>query len=250
MNKYIIFSLLLTSVLFSCKKDDEPASQKTYLSKEIFPSTGMRTWTYDAQNKLTNIAFASNNETSNPSFNFRVQKLDAADRVTEAVIDYNDVTKTDIKIVNTFNADGKMISETEYNAATLAQLSSWDIAYTTTEILMTYKNGAGVLQFNDVYTLSTDGKNKIKWERTNASGVLQLRDVYSGFDDKKSPQSVFVPGWSIVPSNANNFTTDSLTNASGSTYGYTYTYEYNSDGYTTKRTSASGAVSTYEYTKK
>jgi len=252
MKKSLIPFAVIALVISSCKKNDTPAdTRKTYLTKEIFQSTGSRTWTYDAQNKLTNIEFASTNEASNPSYNFRVNTLDAGNRVVDATIDYINPTIADIKIVNVFGTDGKMITSTEQNPSTGATLSYYTFQYTATQTTVAYKNGAGIAQFSNVYTLSADGKNVVKNERYNGSAVLTNTDVYSAFDDKKTAQSIFVPGFSVIPYNTNNFTTDTYTQAStGAITVYTYTYEYNSDGYATKRISASGATITYEYVKK
>lgn len=245
----IIFGLALFAV--SCRKKDKTTpAQKTYLAKEVFQSTGSRTWTYDAQNKLINIEFASTNETSNPSFNFRVIGLDAFNRVVNATIDYVNPVRGDIKVVNVFGTDGKLLSETETDATTNTLLSSYSFQHTPTQVTATFKNGSGVIQFYDVYTLSSDGKNVTKRDRFNSSSVLSFSDVFSGFDNKKSAQSAFVPGFSVSISSANNFTTQVQTLSSGLVTTYTYTYEYNNDGYATKRISASGAISGYEYIKK
>lgn len=240
-----------TLLMFCCKKKGEdPEPQKIYLTKEIFQSTGTRTWTYDEKNNLTGVAFASSNESSNPSFSFLVKELDAKGRVTGAVIDYKDAARADLKIRNVYNSDGKMEYEEESNVSNGAVTSSYTFQYTPTQVTVSYKNAAGVLQFSDIYTLSSDGNNVVKRERFNSSNVLSFRDVYSGFDDKKSAQSAFVPGFSVAVNSVNNFTTDTYTNAAGISTVYTYTYEYNSDGYAVKRISASGAVSGYEYIKK
>lgn len=251
MKKLLITIVFAGLMLSSCKKNnDDVDTSKTYLSKETLVGIGVNTWTYDAQNKLTNVEFTSVNEAANPSYNFRITALNANGSIVEALQDFVSASGTDYKIVNDFSANGKLASVTYIDAATNTPKFTYTYTYTANQVTILYKNAAGVVQYSWVYTFSADEKNVVKLESYNAAAVLQNTYTYAGFDDKNSPQSVYVPGFSLSPVGANNFTASNFTTAAGVTTASAYTFEYNSDGYATKRISASGAANLYEYIKK
>lgn len=247
--------ILCVVALAACKKDkkeNEPVvEQKTYISKEIL-SIGVNNWVYSQDNYLEHMIFTSTNEAVNSSYNFGVNITDDKGRITDAQIDYTNPAKTDIRIKNVFSANGKLISSTQSNLASGVAINSYTFEYTANTIKFSYKNELGILQYYEIYTLSTDGKNVLKIQRYNDTNDLLSTYELSGFDDKKSVRSVYVPGYTVAPTSINNFTTQSYTdNARGAApIISTYTYEYNSDGYATKIISASGASNSFQYIKK
>jgi YD repeat-containing protein len=112
-------------------------------------------------------------------------------------------------------------------------------------------NNANVLLYSYENTLSADGKNIIEIKSFNAASVLTFTHVYSNFDAKKNNELLLPYGYYAFHSNENNYqnftNTNHITSAVTSS---TLTYEYNSDGYVTKRTSSTGSITLFEYIKK
>jgi YD repeat-containing protein len=253
LNTAILFMFLF--LFMACKKSDTatPAAQKTLLSKADFsPAGGIHTYTYDAAgNMLTEVSTAG---TSGVAFTTTFTNYDVMGRVTEYITDYVSAAYTDIKTVVSFNASGKIdkILDFQLNGGALDDYYTFE--YPAGKQIRKYYTNANVLSGIAENTFSADGKNRIETKNFNNPSnlsVLSNTQAYSNFDTKKTRDLLFPYGYSLVEASENNFqtltSTNNITNVVTTT---TYTYEYNSDGYFTKRTSSTGAVSLYEYIKK
>jgi hypothetical protein len=251
MNAKIILTILLLSILFSCKKkiEDVPAAQNTYCSKLVQPTVGTETWSYDAQNKPILKVFVSADENVNASYNYRILKYTANGSIEEAIYDYVSPSRQDIKVVNTFNAEGKVIREDFYNISTQA-LQSYSTAIYSTGSVRVNRFTAAVLSSYVLYTLSADGKNLDELKSYSANNVLSFSEKYANFDMQKSFQSLYPIGFGLGAASTNNSRTI-LSTIPPNTYTYNYNYEYNADGYVTKRiNTATGSMVTFEYIKR
>lgn len=252
MKSKTIFLVLWAVVLaIACKKNTTttPEATSTYLSKET-GSVGSFTYNYDAQNRLQSVVFVSSNEAINPSSTLTVTSYDAQNRLVDALTDYTSPTQIDFRETTTYDANGNVLSKRYYNNTTGVLLNGSQIAdYSVpNEVKVSYYNASNVLTSYTVYKY--DGNNRTEYRNYNAAGTQISAVVYSDYDANKAPYTLWHSGYAVAPVSKNNVGTQKVTNSTGVTTTYTYTYEYNADGYATKRTSASGAVSTYEYIKK
>ncbi|MEQ1554656.1 MAG: hypothetical protein ABL929_10780 [Ferruginibacter sp.] len=253
MKKILFLATTIIITFSACKKKDvpvTPAPLTTYLSKEIYPNLGTFTWAYNAQNKLSNIVFASENEAANKSYTYIVNNLDAEGKVLDATYDYVSAARADIKVVNTYTADGLLAQTRFTDLATGALLYYDNYIFTGTLIKINNYNALNARTGYSLSTLSADGKNTTETKVFNNSDVLQYTNTYNNFDNIKAAQSLFPKGIYGPLPRTNNYLSQVYTNAAGVPTTYTYTYEANTDGFTTKRISASGAINTFEYIKK
>lgn len=249
-----ILIILCVVILAACKKDkkeNEPVvEQKTYIKKQI-TSQGTNTWNYDAQNRLNTMQFASINEVPNPSYTYKASNFNNNGDINDALTDYISAIINDIKEINTYNADGNLIRVNFIDNVTGASQGYRTQEYTGNQIKLTNYNASNTINSSTLYTKSADGKNVVELKFYTSAGTLSGTTTYSNFDNKKNIQTLYPKGWSTGIKSENNYQTETYTPAStGITANYTYTYEYNEDGYVTKRIAASGAFISYEYIKK
>jgi hypothetical protein len=252
MKSKIILSTLLLCLLFSCKKksEDVPAVQNIYCSKLIQSTLGTETWSYDAQNKPTLLTFTSVDENVNPSYNYRILKYTANGSIEEAIYDYVSPTRQDVKLVNTFNAEGKFTRVDTYNASTQTLQSYSTAIYATGSVRVNYYATAAVLSSYYLYIPTADGKNVEEIKSYSGNNVLSYSNKNSNFDTQKSFQSLYPVGYLIGAVSTNNSRTIVLSEPPN-TFTYNYTFEYNADGYVTKRINATtGSVVSFEYIKR
>jgi hypothetical protein len=252
MKSTLILSTLLLCLLFSCKKksEDVPAVQNTYLSKLVHHSLGSFAYAYDAQNRLATEVFTSLDENVNSSSTYKVLKYNASGAIEEASYDYVAPARIDYKIVNTFAVDGRTSRTDAYNLQTGALQYYLVAIYTASSIRVNSFNAAGVLTSYYLYTLTADGKNYTKLESFTGSNVLSFSDTYSDYDTQKTFESLYPIGFSIYPSRVNNVLKDISIQGNTTTI-FNFTYEYNADGYVTKKTNtATGKAVVYEYIKR
>jgi YD repeat-containing protein len=246
------FLILILFFFIACKKNDTtpPAAQKTLLSKADFsPSGGVHTYTYDAAgNMLTEVSTAG---TLGTAFTTTFTNYDVMGRATEYITDYVSAAYTDDKTVVSFNASGKIdrILSFQLNGGAFIEYSTFEYP-AGKQIRKDYTN-ANALISSAESTFSADGTNLIETKNFSSAAVLRTTQAYSNFDTKKSKDLLFPYGYSPFEPNENNFQIlTSTNNITGAVTTTTYTYEYNSDGYVTKRTSSTGNIVLYEYIKK
>jgi YD repeat-containing protein len=245
------FLILIPFFFIACKKSDTPApaALKTYLTKTNHSALGIFTYTYDANNKLLTEVYASNG--SNPSYTNSFTGYDAQGRVTEFITDYTAAANPDIKTVVRFNAGGK-IDSMFFSLLSGGPVTDYSIyTYPAGKQIEKNYNNANVLSSSYEHTFSVDGKNVIETKTYNAAAVLRSTWVYSNYDTKKNNDLLLPYGYYPNPVSENNF--QNFTNTNHITSGVTSssrTYEYNSDGYVTKRTSSTGSITLFEYIQK
>lgn len=244
--------LLLMVACKKSKKSDEPVvAQKTYIKKQVY-STGIYTWNYDANNQLSTIEFTSANEAVNGSSIYRVNSTNNKGAITEAVYDAVSPTAIDYKYEYTYNTDGNLTRFSYANNATGMVMGYTNIEYlANNNIKYTTYNASNAITQSSLYILSADGKNVIEMRHYSATGELSATYLYTNFDTKKTQSILYPKGYSTSPNSENNFQTQSYTLSNNAIpISSTYTFEYNADGYRTKRTTSTGAIETTEYFKK
>jgi hypothetical protein len=251
MKILLLLSAFTVTTFLSCKKKDVPANNlKVYITKKTFAGFGSYTYNYDGQNKLTSEVFTSSDESANPSFTNAITGYNAQGNLLSSTYDYVSPTRSDLKISYTYNANGSLDTWVISDFATNAILYSYKFEYTPTTVKRISLSTAGVQTGASVNTFSADGKRIIKFQNLNASNVVTFTQDYSNFDDKKNDSELYPLGLSLTPVNENNPATITATSNTGVVTVFNYTFEYNEDGYRTKRISSAGSVNTFEYTKR
>lgn len=257
--KKILFALMTIVMLGSaCSKKGEPtptpvipAELKTYLSKEI-TIYGTHTWTYDVQNRVTNMAFVSKNEMLAKSYNLKINNLNAEGAIVEAVFDYVSASVADEKQTNVYNAQGKLIRQTDSDFATGAIKNYRTVEYLAgNQIKETHYNANNAVTSSTLYTKSADGEKIIEYKNYAYDGTLLSTIINSNFDTKKNYDFLHIKGFGLGISSVNNYQTETYTDAiTGVATINSYSYEYNTDAYVTKMYFKNDLIYTYEYIKK
>ena len=248
--KLLFATCLIAALSFSCGKDDgdpEPTELQTCLSKTI-TSSSTTTFHYDENNRAisSEVEFSSsplNNYSSAYTYN-------SSGQLTEWLI--TNTTSTRTKLLYFYNSSGQ-ISKIETYLVSPDGTSTPDretvASYATPgkiRVLTTPFGGSSYLETD--YFIDAKG-NIIKQQTYSPAGMMTTTSEYRSFDDKNSP-SLSTPRTSFAR-NVNNYLDVTITSHdTGGVSTGTYTYEYNPEGYPTKRTTNTGSITTYEYIKK
>ena len=247
--KKLMFACFAVSLAFTaCKKSNdvvEPA-HRNLITKITYDGAVpadrlMYTYTYDASNRMTTFARTSN--PSNPSRNYTFTY-----NANGSLAEYFESIGNN-KGKYTYNADGTVATQKEYSVS-----GAVETLYNT----YTYTYAAGIVTENYVYSPTGNGfRQEYKYDvngnnievksynttPANPAGTFSGTATYGNYDAQNNPNSSYPPAFIFPGSAKNNYR--SLSYNSGGTA--TYTYEYNADGYPTKRSAGSTDVSVYEY---
>lgn len=242
---------LLTAICIifstSCKKDKESQRQDTLLTQYI-TSSETTTYSYDDNNRATGYAV----ENIVPSYNYTAAySYNSSGQLTE--VRYNPANSIeDTKDVYTYNSNGQLMTmESFYVTNTYSSLfAKYEADYSTTGRVKLYRYssaGAGIPFLNTEYILDNKG-NVVQQLTYDTGGNLIVTTENADFDNKKLP-SMSLQQTGFVQS-THNYGKVTVTPTGGSSSVTTYVYEYDSDGFPTKRTASTGAIVRYTYVKK
>lgn len=245
-----IVALLVCIVLTSCSKNDDDSNQEelqTYLTK-ITTSNSTTAYYYDENNRITLEEVTSTSSQVALYRNF----YNNNGQLIERTEDYTD-DSFDYKYTYHYNAEGNLTKIETYiieggAAPSYHQKSEAD--YSVPGKISIYRTPSfGTIPFLEFeYSLDYKG-NVLERLVYSPSGTLQNTTEYTTFDDEKSPEQL-LPNTSYVKF-FNNYLSYKFTyNDTGEVSNLAFTYEYNNDGYPKKRTSNTGSIITYEYTKR
>lgn len=243
--------LLLIALFFilavGCKKDKGPQPVITLLAQSV-TSSETTTYTYDENNKVTGYVV----ENIVPDYNYTaVFTYNSSGQLTE--VRYNPANSIeDTKDVYSYNASGQLSTIESYYVTNVYSsiYAKYEADYGTAGKVSVYKfssAGTGTAYLNTEYILDSKG-NVVQQLTYNISGNVIVTTENSLFDNKKAagaslPQTGFVQ-------NVNNYGKVTVTATGGMPGVTTYSYEYDADGFPTKRTASTGSVIRYEYLKK
>ena len=247
-NKFFLPIGLSTVLFFSCGKDDDIGNQQlqTLLSKSITNSQ-TTTYTYDSNNRATGFSAVFSNPINNYTTTYT---YNSSGQVAEAYYDNESATATDTKLVYFHNTSGQITKVETYLVTDGVETydSKLEADYSTVGKVSVYETPlSGMPYLNVEYYLDANG-NISSQLSYDASGLLIVTTEYSDYDDNKRA-SASLPDENFVRS-INNFGTVTVTATGGTPSVGTFAYEYNDDGYPTKRTSNTGSVVSYEYIKR
>lgn len=239
--------MALSCIIASCKKEkveEQPATPATNLLIRSVTEANtndslVRTFTYDANNRVTVI-----NQTANPSNAARTFTFSYNPNGSLAYYDDNIFGRYRL----TYNAAGKVDSKKTYTVNNGTETLSYSLIYTYNGSVVTenYTPQPGIGSI-EKYTFDGSGNlitvnSYLKSSPTDNVGAANGTSTYSNYDNKKNNEGGF-PSAVRFPSNSvNNEGSVVYTNGS-----YSYTYLYNADGYVTKRTDNGGYITLYQY---
>lgn len=257
----LLCCMLLLAVFGACRKAGaQPDGRKTYLEKMI-NSTGTTSFAYDEQNRMISQTFigADGSPASRTTLTYS-EFNDAGLPTQSTAVTENTITGTAVyeydaqnRIVKTVHSEGSLSS---------GIASTTRYVYNTNAVEVSNYGPNEMFWGRVLYQLNAQG-NVSGYEIYTEENVLRQRVSSATYDDKKSLQEFYRRSPFLTASfftlSANNVTdwTSTLLTTAGNTIHYSYSYEYNTDGYATKRTlkdlSNSGVVITsvtFEYVKR
>lgn len=242
----------------SCGKDkgnDKP-SGTILLSKLTVQNVGTTTtFTYDDQKRMIKAVSVFSNPKNNNTITFT---YNGEGRLVEYVKDYTDPVYEDSKTVIIYLTPGyDFVGADIYSMSNLSvPRSSLDFEFSANKITRINYKADGITASGKTEITLAEGANNTSaiklYKITSGVPTLLSTENYSDYDDKNSPDGFYPKEYKLLVSgiltSVNNYknlkATDNLTEE---VFTYYYTYEYNAEGYVTKRTSASGETITYEY---
>ena len=248
MNRKLLASLFISiAFLGGCIKDPV-VTPRLLLTKWTYVGIGTYKYDYDAEKRLTILTYTPLKGTVSiqhyAEFNAAGAPLYYNHSYAGAPTDMSHYrpeydASGRLTILRTYDADNNLRERKVYT-------------YSTTNIEQLTYTATGALDLRVVYFINTAG-NITSIDYYNAAGVLQQRRNFSLFDDQKSNK------W-LVPAvegrylySENNYRAYNMYDPfTGITQNFTCVYEYNTDGYVTRRTSTntatgSTAIQTFEY---
>lgn len=243
--KNLFIVIIASLLLFSCRKKDkvEPMPQHNYLKTEVLQIfSGVVTYTvtsnyqYDAQNRISSIDEVStdttryaNCKTSNFVYNADGTRKSCEVRYTYPPINYAD------RYEYIYDASGRLVEVQNKNIETNAIRARYTYEYAGNTITKRYLSPVGVATQTDVYTLN--GNNIVQIKYYNGAGANTSTHEFSNFDTKPNAYKMRNADAQEPTQSINNYRTSTSTIIStGVETNAKYAFEYNADGYPTKRT--------------
>lgn len=241
MKKLMFLSLALSVVFTACKKnsDVEPAHKNLLVKKT--DNDGLNfVFSYDANNRMSGYTMSSNPYNAARNYTFTYNSNGGLAEYFESI--------GSMKGKYTYNVDGTLAGKKGYSVSGTVETLVNTYTYTyvggiVTENYVFAPTGNG---FRIEYKYDVNGNNteekSYNTTPANPAGTYSGTVIYGNYDAQVSPSSYY-PSAFLFPGSAKN-NPGSLTYSSGGTG--TYTYQYNIDGYPTKRTMGT-EISVYEY---
>ncbi|KQC00150.1 RHS repeat protein [Pedobacter sp. Hv1] len=245
MKKLILAMLTISIVLNACKKEAieevvkiEP-THKNLLLKRVDNDGLVFNYTYDANNRLTSYTRTSNAANPAQSFTFIYNSNGSLAEMTN-----NNFNRT----IFSYNADGTISKKLEYNGtgASATLINTYLYTYAAGVVTEQYIFASTGNGWRYLHTYDTKGNLiEIKYYTTTSSDLI---GTFSGsstykYDDKPSYKSTMPKEFFFPNSAVNNL---NVAYGNSGAVSYSYTYEYNVDGYPIKQSDGFN-VSNFEY---
>ena len=232
--------------LAGCVITDHLIPNRYRITKREAVGTGTSSYTHSEVNRLAKETFAP--AVAVEPYYYEFTSFDPSNRLLEAVQHFADPTR-DLAHEVLRGADGKITRIRKYCVGGPTCTSGiWYFTYpgANTVDVKFWDNGS-IFRSTDSYTFNGAGQvTQIK--RYNSADVLLTTTTNSTFDDKRNIFSYYPEGFLTVPSSNNNVIDfQVLTHATSTVTNGTYSYEYNPDGWVTKRTRAGASDDILEY---
>jgi len=259
MKKIFSISVTVATLLVaSCGKDNDnstPSGTLLLAKASIQPAGTTTTFTYDDQKRMIKAASVFSNPKNDNTITFT---YDAQGLLVEYVKDYADPIYEDTKTAVVYLTPGNdFVGADIYSMSNLSMpQSSLDFEFSANKITRINYKADGITASGKTEITLAEGANNTsvikEYKITGGVPTLLSTENYSDYDDKNSPYGFYPREYKLLVSgiltSVNNYkklkATDDLT---GEVSTYNYTYQYNAEGYVSKRTSESGETLTYEY---
>jgi YD repeat-containing protein len=251
LKKLILLSLSILAV--SCSKDDNYVAKENRLLTET-NEISTKTFSYNSDNKLSKITDVGDVDNYGSTQAITSFGYDSNGNMTLKTIEYSGNVSYGISYAYAYNSDGQITSLSVSHAS--ANGSNSFISYST----FSYTNDSKITEtlhttdgeYNDIITLLVynysssfnliDLSTYTNVSSTNPNGQLSSTSLYSNYDTKKTPYSSLNVLLDFSYASKNNVGKYDISNSS-----ITYTYEYNADGYPTKKIASNNNVTTFTY---
>jgi len=240
---FIAASVLLLAAT-ACKKDKDESPKPVRLKSYVSPGTGTFSYTYDANGRMQTETYSGN--ASNPARTISFTAYDNTGRLLEYVADY-DGAVSDSKAIVSYDG-GRPNRVFSYFVSGGGLMGSTVIEYpSANKAVVKYYSTTGVLRYYNEYTFDAAG-NMTEDKYYGSTGAHEYTTVYGNYDNQKNPNLLMPQGYYAITLSQNNYRSYAQTiTSTGAVTNRTFTFEYNNQGYATKRTSSTGSITTYEY---
>ncbi|MCF0074101.1 hypothetical protein LZD49_26700 [Dyadobacter sp. CY261] len=234
-------------VLSGCNlSDHEIPSGRVRLVKRQTAGYGTYSYTYDAMNRLATETFV-------PALMITPYQISFTDytpdnRLAEAVEDlpapFNDLGHEVLR-----GPDGRISRIRKYCVGGPTCTSGiWYFSYPVDGVTeVEFWDNGSLFRGTDVYTLNSAGQI-VEIKHYDSADVLITTTINLTFDDKKNTFSFYPEGFLTSPTSSNNTVSYRITNhITSEITDVSNEYEYNAEGWVTKRMTAGFATSTFEY---
>jgi hypothetical protein len=238
--KLLTQTIVLLAVLtaFSCSKDDDPTYAEPAhrnLLLEIENPDSKQVFIYDSNfNLFSQESFVDGYSSGTSQYTFENGKIKRVTSVGRR-IEFSYIGDQ-IDNVKTYNgaAPNEQLTGTESYVYGINRVTEYYYAASGDGYRRVYRY--------DPVTGNTIDLNIYETTSIDNVGVFLTKTTYGNYDSNKNPLAD-LPFWNFPLVQKNN--PGKVEDETG--YVRNYTYEYNADGYPTKRTSGGGSIETYKY---
>lgn len=253
-----IFAITILSFFaVACSNDgDSEANKPVSLLTKFTHDSGYSNYTYDANNKL------SLTEEVNPGFsNYKTTFVYNSNGKIEESLTVSTggmFPSAPLKMTYTYDAQNRLIEKKYFqapsqNSALFNYFRSDFFEYNGNLLtLKSFKKEDNFPDTRTIYEFDNNGNiiKKIAYSQmtaNNPNGLIFYSETYI-YDDKMNPETS-LPSEYKFPNFTKNNQLKTTNVMSNETYITDFVYEYNTDGYVTKRSSSDFSSSAYEYKK-
>lgn len=241
-----IVAFLLTGLVACTLEDHEVPSGNVRVVKWELVGYGTYRYTHDAMNRLATEVFEPVGMIT--PYDVAFTDFTADNRLVQAVENFpaplNDLGHEVVRA-----PDGKIERIRKYCVGGPTCTSGiWYFTYPAANVVeVKFWDNGSLFHGTDAYTFNSAGQiTEIR--HFNASDVLTTTTTHLTFDDKKNMLSFYPEGYLTVPASNNNVVDFTVTNhLTSEVVSASYAYEYNSEGWVTKRMRTGFATQLLEY---
>ena len=242
-----LVTLFCIFTLIGCVFTDHLIPNRYRITKRQTVGYATSNYTHSEVNRLAKETFVPVG--SIESYYFDFTSFDPSNRLIEAVQHFADPTR-DLGHEVLRDSDGKITRIRKYCVGGPTCTSGiWYFTYPAANTVdVKFWDNGSLFRGTDSFTFNGAGQ-VAQIKHYNSADVLITTTTHITFDDKRNIFSYYPEGFLTIPSSANNVLTfQTVTHATSTVTNGTYSYEYNPDGWVTKRTrpGASDDILDYE----